>query len=163
VAFPLTVTQTLTTTASPEAVWRAFEAVEQWPTAIHTLAAAKLEPKGALAPGSIIRTRAAPGSNTADRDYRVVTAEKPRYLVLAVEDPDYRAVTRYAIAPHSAQETDVVVTSTLDAVGVTQSIRLLAWRARMAPVLKANTRERAQGLIDLAERLAERPTAPGTA
>jgi hypothetical protein len=33
-------------------------------------------------------------------------------------------------------------------------VRLLLWRARITPVLKANTRERAQNLIDLAERLA---------
>jgi len=158
-AFPLTVTQTLTAAASPEDLWRAFEAVEQWPTAMRTLAKAKREPAGALAAGSLIRTRAVRGSDAADRDYRVVTVEKPRYLVLAVEDDEYRAVTRYEIVPRRANDTDLLVTASLDAVGLMQSLRFLAWRARIAPALKTNARERAQGLVDLAERFAGTPAA----
>jgi len=151
-AFPLTVAQTLSTTASPDELWRAFEAVGQWPTVMRALAAATLEPEGALASGSVIRTRAVPGANAADRAYRVVTAERPRYLVLAVDDDEYRAVTRYEIVPRRAGDTELVVIATLDAIGIAQSVRFLAWRARITPVLKANARERAQGLIDLAER-----------
>lgn len=152
--FPLTVTQTLHAAATPAALWHAFEAVEQWPTVMRALAAARLEPAGALAAGSLIRTRAVSGRDAADRDYRVVTAEQPRYLVLAVDADDYRAVTRYEIVPRRENDTDLVVTATLDAVGLMQSLRFLAWRARIAPVLKANTRERAEALVDLAERLA---------
>lgn len=158
-AFPLTIKQTLTAAASPEDLWRAFEAVEQWPTAMRSLATAKLKPAGALAAGSLIRTRAVRGSDAADRDYRVVTVEKPRYLVLAVEDDEYRAVTRYEIVPRRPHDTDLVVTATLDAVGLMQSLRFLAWRARIAPALKTNARERAQGLVDLAERFAGTPAA----
>jgi len=158
-AFPLTVTQTLTAAASPQDLWRAFEAVEQWPTVLRSLAVAKLEPAGPLATGSVIRTRAVPGGNAADRDYRVVTVEKPRYLVLAIEDDEYRAVTRYEIEPRRPLDTDLRVTASLDAVGLMQSLRFLAWRARIAPALNSNARERAQGLVDLAERFARQPGA----
>jgi hypothetical protein len=155
-AFPLTVVQTVSTMASPAQVWRAFEAVEQWPTVMAALASARLEPAGILAVGSVIVTRAVPGSNGSDRDYRVLSAEPPHRLTVAVEDAGYRAVTRYEVAARTAEETDIVASSTLDAVGLMQSLRFLAWRARIVPVLKANTRERAQGLADLAERLAAR-------
>lgn len=158
-AFPLTVTQTLTAAASPQDLWRAFEAVEQWPTVLRSLAVAKLEPAGPLAAGSVIRTRAVPGGSAADRDYRIVTVQKPRYLVLAIEDDEYRAVTRYEIEPRRPLDTDLRVTASLDAVGLMQSLRFLAWRARIAPALKSNARERAQGLVDLAERFARQPGA----
>jgi hypothetical protein len=118
------------------------------------LAAATLEPPGVLAPGSVIRTRAVPGSNAADRTYRVVAAEAPHRLVLAVDDDSYRAVTEYAVTAGRDGGSEVVATGRLDAIGLSESVRLLLWRARIAPVLKANTRERAQNLIDLAERLA---------
>lgn len=153
-AFPLTVTQTVASTLPPAALWRAFEAVEQWPTVIAALAVARLEPPGPLAAGSRIVTRGLPGSNAADRDFRVLAAEAPHRLVLAVEDADFRALTRYELVRHGGDETDIVATATLDAVGLAQSLRFLAWRARIAPVLAANTRERAQALADLAERLA---------
>ena len=153
-AFPLTITQTVSAAVSPVHVWRAFEAVEQWPTAIRALASAKLDPPGRLAAGQLILTRAVAGSNAADRDYRVVAAEAPHRLVLSVEDADYRALTRFEIVARGPHDSDIVATATLDAVGVMQSLRLLAWRERIAPVLKANTRERAQAFADLAERLA---------
>lgn len=158
-AFPLTVTETLHAAASPADLWRAFEAVKQWPTAMRSLASAKAKPAGPLAAGSLIHTRAVSGGEAADRTYRVVTAEKPRYLVLAIEDAEYRSVTRYEIVPRRADDTDLVVTSTLDAVGLIQSLRFLAWRARIAPALKTNARERAQGLVDLAERFARQAVA----
>lgn len=155
-AFTLTVAQTVSTTASPAQVWRAFEAVEQWPTVMASLASARLEPPGALAAGSHIVTRAVPGNNGSDRDYRVLAAEPPHYLTLAVDDAGYRALARYEVIARGVGETDIVTSSTLDAVGLMQSLRFLAWRARIAPVLKANLRERAQALADLAERLAAR-------
>jgi hypothetical protein len=153
-AFPLTVTQTVSTTASPAQVWRAFEAVDQWPTVIRALARARLDPPGPLAAGHRILTRAVAGSNAADLDYRVREAEAPHWLVLSVEDAEFRAVTRYEVVARGAQDSDIVATATLDAVGLMQSLRFLAWRTRITPVLKANTRERAQALADLAERLA---------
>ena len=48
----------------------------------------------------------------------------------------------------------MAVTSTLQARGLGQSIRFLLWRDRMEPMLKTTLRERAQGIIDLAERIA---------
>ncbi len=153
-AFPLTVTQTVSASASPVQVWRAFEAVAQWPTVMRALASAKLKPPGPLAAGQRILTRAVAGSNATNRDYHVLKAEAPHWLVLSVEDDEYRALTRYEVVARGTQDSDIVATATLDAVGLMQSLRLLAWRARITPVLKTNTRERAQAIADLAERLA---------
>ena len=46
-AFPLTVSFTLTSTVPPDALWRGLATVDQWPTVIATMRSAKLEPKGA--------------------------------------------------------------------------------------------------------------------
>ena len=53
---PLTVTQTLTTSATPEQVWRALEAATRWPETIRTLSDVVLEPDGPLMPGSRMRS-----------------------------------------------------------------------------------------------------------
>jgi uncharacterized protein YndB with AHSA1/START domain len=151
-AFPLSVTQTVSTSASPAAVWRAFERVDLWPTAIPALAAAKLKPRGALAAGSRILTRATPSSGSADIEYKVVAAEPPRRLVLTIDDPDYRSRFEYRIAAE-AGATDVVVTATLEAVGLMQTVRFLLWQTRLMPILGTTARERTQALVHLAERL----------
>jgi uncharacterized protein YndB with AHSA1/START domain len=148
--FPLTFTQTFSTTASPAAVWRALGSVDLWPKVFATMAHATLEPPGALAAGSLIRTRAVPNSGTADLTYRVAAAEPPKHLVLVIEDEDYTARTEYRIAQDGG-ETDLVVTSTLDPQGLAQSVRFVLWRARIAPALSANVRERTQALLRLAE------------
>jgi uncharacterized protein YndB with AHSA1/START domain len=154
VAFPLASTQTLTTKASPSAVWRAFERVDLWPKALPALLTAKLEPPGPLAPGQRIVTRATAESRSADLEYRVVAAEAPHRLVLAIDDPAYRATTEYRIVPENAA-TDVVVTSTLEAVGLMQTLRFILWRQRLTPMLGSTARERAQAFIELADRLGE--------
>lgn len=151
-AFPLTVTLHLSTPVTPDGVWRAFEAVERWPETMPGIVAAVREPAGALAAGTLLRTRPR-DSEAAERIYRVVAAEPPRRLVLALDEDDYRALTRYEITGAADGETDIVVTATLDAVGLVQSIRFLAWRERIKPVLTANTRERAEALVELAGRL----------
>ena len=151
-AFPLTVTQTVSTSASPAAVWRAFERVELWPQVLPAVAAAKLEPPGSLAAGSRILTRATPSSGGADIEYKVVAAEPPDRLVLTIDDPDYRSRFEYRIATE-AGTTDVVVTATLEAVGLAQTVRFLLWQMRIMPMLGATARERTQALVDLAERL----------
>jgi hypothetical protein len=148
--FPLTVTQSFSTTASPAAVWRALESVDLWPKVLPTMAHAMLEPPGALAAGSLIRTRGVPNSGAADLTYRVVAAEQPNHLVLVIEDDDYTARTDYRIAQDGG-ETDFVVTSTLNPKGLAQSIRFLLWSARIAPALNANVRDRTQALLRLAE------------
>ena len=148
--FPLTVSQTFSTSASPAAVWRALESAGRWPKVIATLAEVTVEPPRALAAGSIIRSRAVPGSGAADLTYRVIAAEPPRHLVLVIEDEDYTARTDYRIAQDGG-ETDVLVTSTLNPKGIAQSIRFLLWQARIAPALNANVRDRTQALLRLAE------------
>ena len=152
-AFPLTVTQTVSTSASPAAVWRAFERVDLWPQVLPAVAAANLEPPGPLAAGSRILTRATPSSGTADIEYTVVAAEPCHRLVLAIDDPEYRSRFEYRIAAE-AGTTDVVVTATLEAVGLAQTVRFLLWQTRIMPMLGATARERTQALVDLAERLA---------
>jgi hypothetical protein len=154
--FPLTVTHTVSTTATPAAVWRALENVARWPEVISTLAEVTPEPPGALAAGSLIRSRARPDSGVADLTYRVVAAEPPRHLVLVIDDDDYTARTDYRIALDGG-ETDLVVTSTLNPKGIAQSIRFLLWSARIAPALSANVRDRTQALL----RLAEEGVSPG--
>ncbi|HEY6833705.1 MAG TPA: SRPBCC family protein [Pseudolabrys sp.] len=152
-AFPLTITQTFSTAAPPEAVWRALESVGRWPEVFPTVAAATLEPPGKLAAGSIIRSRALQDSGGADLDYRVVAAEPPHHLVLAIDDEHYKARTDYRIAQDGGL-TDVTVTSRLNPVGIAQSIRFLLWSARIAPALNANVRDRTQALLRLAEQSA---------
>jgi hypothetical protein len=153
-AFPLTTTQTLSTAASPRALWRAFERVDLWPTVLPALLTAKLEPPGPLAPGQSILTRATPESKASDISMRVVAAEAPQRLTLAIDDPAYRATTEYRIAA-AAGTTDVVVTASLEAVGFMQTVRFLLWQQRLVPMLRQTARERAQALIDLAERIGE--------
>ena len=153
-AFPLTTTQTLSTSAAPEAVWRAFERVDLWPTVLPALLTARLEPPGPLAPGQAIVTRATPESKASDLSTRVVVADAPRRLVLTIEDPAYRATTDYRITKE-ATGTDIIVTSSLEAVGFMQTLRFLLWQQRLMPMLRQTARERAQSLLDLAERIAE--------
>ena len=153
-AFPLTATQTLTTTASPAAVWRALERVDLWPTVIQSLAAAKLEPAGPLAPGTTIVTRATPESKGPDITYRVLAAKPPHHLTLTIDDPDYRATTDYRVVA-TGEATDVVVTARLEAVGFAQTVRFLLWQQRLVPMLRATARERTQSLLALAERIGE--------
>ena len=153
-AFPLTTTQTLSTAASPAALWRALERVDLWPTALPALLTARLEPEGPLAPGQTIVTRATPESKASDLSMRVVAAEAPHLLTLAIDDPAYRATTEYRIVT-AAGSTDLIVTSSLEAFGFMQTVRFVMWQQRLTPMLRQTARERAQALIDLAERIGE--------
>ena len=153
-AFPLTTTQTLSTAATPLALWRAFERVDLWPTVLPALLTAKLEPPGPLAPGQSIVTRATPVSKASDISMRVVAAEAPQRLTLAIDDPAYRATTEYRIVT-AAGSTDLIVTSSLEAFGFMQTVRFVMWQQRLTPMLRQTARERAQALIDLAERIGE--------
>ena len=153
-AFPLTTTQTLSTAATPLALWRAFERVDLWPTVLPALLTAKLEPPGPLAPGRLIVTRATPESKASDISMRVVAAEAPQRLTLAIDDPAYRATTEYRIVT-AAGSTDLIVTSSLEAFGFMQTVRFVMWQQRLTPMLRQTARERAQSLLDLAERIAE--------
>jgi uncharacterized protein YndB with AHSA1/START domain len=152
--FPLTHTQTLSTSAPPETMWRAFESVRRWREGNPKVSRATLTPKGPLAPGSTIEVRAVGGSGGADRIERVVAAEPPSRLVLTIDETEYRATTEYRIATAADGMTEVTVTGTLDARGLSQTVRFLLWRQRLTPILSATMRERAQALIDLAERIA---------
>ena len=153
-AFPLTTTQTLSTAATPLALWRAFERVDLWPTVLPALLTAKLEPPGPLATGQSIVTRATPESKASDISMRVVAAEAPQRLTLAIDDPAYRATTEYRIVT-AAGSTDLIVTSSLEAFGFMQTVRFVMWQQRLTPMLRQTARERAQALIDLAERIGE--------
>ncbi|MGA8032300.1 MAG: hypothetical protein WCB48_07875, partial [Casimicrobiaceae bacterium] len=65
---------------------------------------------------------------------------------------EYRSRFEYRIAANGGA-TDVVVTATLEAVGLAQTVRFLLWQTRLMPMLGATVRERTQALVDLAERL----------
>jgi hypothetical protein len=155
-AFPLISTQTLSTSASPAALWRAFESVDLWPTAVRILAAARVDPPGPLVRGSRIVTRATPESKASDITYEIVAVDPSHRLTLAIDDPAYRATTDYRIVAEG-RTTDLVVTAHLEAVGIMQTVRFVLWRQRLTPVLRTAARERAQALIDLAERIGDRP------
>ena len=46
-----------------------------------------------------------------------------------------------------------MVSGSLEARGIGQTLRFLLWRERMTPILQQTLRERAQAIADLAERL----------
>ena len=144
---PITATQTLSTSASPAEVWRAFEAVARWPKTMRSLHEVSIEPDGPLAVGSRIVSVSDSG---AKRNEEVAEIDAPHRLVLVIKDEDYRSRTEYRIGQHD-DETEVTVTGRLEARGIGQSIRFLLWRERMTPMLKTTLRERAQAIIDLAE------------
>jgi polyketide cyclase/dehydrase/lipid transport protein len=146
---PLTVTQTLTSSVAPEELWRAFEAVIRWPETMRSLRKVLPEPDKPLAVGSIIRSVSESG---AKRNERVMQVEPPHRLVLVIDDEDYRSRTEYRIEQHES-DTEVTVTGSLEARGLGQTVRFLLWRERMTPMLKATLCERAQAIIDLAERM----------
>jgi hypothetical protein len=146
---PLIAMQTVTTWASPEDVWRAFEAVTRWPQTMRGLREVSLEPDGTFHVGSIIR---AVNSTGDKRNERVVEAEPPSHLVLAIEEADFRSRTDYTIM-RGEDGTDIMVVGSLEARGIGQTIRFLLWRQRMIPMLRTTLRERAQAIIDLAERM----------
>jgi len=156
-AFPLVDKQTLSTTASPAAVWRALTDVDKWPQVLPSVLAAKLEPEGVFAAGSRIVTRPVPAAGAYDLEYRIVAAEAPRRLVLEIDNRDYRATTEYVVAaaPDAAGMTDLAVTTRLEAQGFSQIVRFLLWRQRLMPFLSASARQRAQAFLDLAARLGE--------
>ena len=153
-AFPLMTTQTLSTPAAPAAIWRALTRVDLWPTVLPALLTARLEPDGPLAPGQSIVTRATPESGASDITMRVVAAEAPQRLMLTIDDPAYRATTEYRIVATTGG-TDLVVTSSLEAIGFKQTVRFILWQQRLVPMLRQTARERAQALIDLAERISD--------
>lgn len=146
---PLTATQTVTTWASPEDVWRAFEAVRRWPQTHAGLREVSVEPDGPLAIGSVIR---AVNSTGDKRSERVVEAEPPSRLVLAIDDADFRSRTEYTVGP-GEDGTDIAAVGTLEARGIGQTVRFLLWRERLTPMLRTTLRERAQAIADLAERM----------
>jgi uncharacterized protein YndB with AHSA1/START domain len=148
---PLTAMQTVTTHASPEAVWRAFEAAKRWPKAMRSLRQVSVEPPGPLRPGSLIRAVSESG---ATRNERVAEAEPPHRLVLVIDEADFYSRTQYEIAA-GEDGTDITVRGTLAARGIGQWVRFLLWRERMTPMLRTTLRERAQAIADLAERMRE--------
>jgi len=155
-AFPLTTTQTLSTPAAPAAVWRAFERVDLWPTVLPALLTARLEPEGPLAPGQRIVTRATAESKASDIIMNVAAVDAPHHLKLTIDDPAYRATTEYSVVA-TAGGTDIVVAASLEAFGFMQTVRFLMWQQRLVPMLRQTARERAQALIDLAERIGDAP------
>jgi len=152
---PLTAMQTISTWASPEDFWRAFEAAKRWPKTMRSLRKVSLEPPGPLRPGSLIR---AVNESGLTRNERVAEAEPPHRLVLVIDEADFYSRTEYEIAA-GEDGTDITVRGTLAARGLGQWIRFLLWRERMTPMLRTTLRERAQAIVDLAERMRDSSSA----
>ncbi len=146
---PLTATQTITTSASHDEVWRALEAVARWPETNGSLREVSLEPEGPLAVGSLIRSVSSTG---AKRNERVMELTRPRRLVLAIDDDDFRSRTEFEIGL-GEDSTEIIATGSLEARGIGQTVRFVLWRERMTPMLKRTLRERAQAIAELAERM----------
>ena len=147
---PLIAMQTVTTWASPEDVWRAFESVTRWPQTMRGLHEVSVEPEGPLAVGSVIRAMNSTGDK---RSERVVETDPPSHLVLTIDEADFRSRTDYTIM-RGEDGTDIMAVGSIEARGIGQTVRFLLWRQRMIPMLRTTLRERAQAIIELAERMA---------
>ena len=146
------VSVTLTTAASPAAVWSAFEQAPRWPEALPDLVAARIEPDGKLAAGAVIRSEARPGTRAVDMRYDVTDAVPPRRLALASRLPGLRASTRYAFEP-IGDGTRVTISSEMQAESLIGRIVQSLWRAHYSAELAGAVRTRTKALLNLAERL----------
>lgn len=147
---PIRATVTLTTSAPRAAVWHALERVARWPQVLTDLAAAAIEPAGPLAPGTLITTRALPGSNVIDMTYRVLAAEPFRRLVLASSARGFRAQTEYVLEDIEG-ETEVTVTAEVSAERLLGRLSAALWRDQHARHVAASLRRRGQAMLTLAE------------
>jgi hypothetical protein len=148
---PIRVTVALTTSAPRAAVWQALEHVPRWPQVLTELSEAVTAPAGSLAPGTIITTRAQPGRNVIDMNYRVLAAEPLRRLVLASRAQGFRAQTAYVL-----EDADSGTQVTLGRLSAA------LWRDQHERHVAASLRRRGQAMLTLAEKLeASDPTMPG--
>jgi uncharacterized protein YndB with AHSA1/START domain len=149
---PIVATVTLTTAAPRAAVWQAFEAAPRWPQVLTDLAEATIAP-GRLEAGAVISTKALPGGNVIDMQYRVLAAEPLRRLVLASRARGFRAETEYVLDDDDEPGTQVTITAQVMPERVLGRLAVVLWRKRHAGHVAASLRRRGQALLTLAEML----------
>ena len=153
---PITATVALTTPASVDAAWAAFATVVRWPEVLPDLAAARIEPDGALAAGAIIKTIAQPDRNVIDMSYHVLAAEPPHRLVLQSRAEGYSARTTYefaAVDPAEGAGTRVLATAAVTPERFKGRFASIFWRKLFIQQLERSVRRRATALLELAERI----------
>jgi len=147
---PIHVSVTLTSTASPFAVWLAFGSVPRWPEFITDLIEARIEPDGKLVQGAVIRCQARPNTGAVDMRYDVAEAEPARRLVLVSNLKGLHARTRY-VFEGTGSGTRVTVTSEMQAKSLIGHVVLALWRTHYSAQLAATLQTRTQALLNFAE------------
>ena len=143
---PLTTTMIFATSAPPSAVWAALEAAPRWPEVLDDVAQARIEPKGELTVGSVIRSYAKPGAETADTVFRVAAARKPRELTIEAQAGAYRWRDSYTIERDRENGgTKVTLTAVVEATRALDRILLFLARKRYIGAFRT-------GLVPAAER-----------
>jgi hypothetical protein len=143
---------TLTTAASPAAVWSAFEEAPRWPEVLTDLLEARIEPDGKLVLGAVIRSKARPGSAAVDMRYEVIEAVPAQSLALASRPKGLRARTRYMFEP-IGDGARITVSSEMAAENLIGRVVMAYRRERYATQLVASLQKRTQALLNLAERM----------
>jgi len=146
------VSVTLTTAASPAAVWSAYEQAPRWPEVLTDLVEARIEPDGKLVAGAVIRSRAQPNTGAADMRYDVIDAVPAQTLVLASHWKGLRGRTHYTFEA-IGDGARVTVSSEMTAESLIGRIIMAFWRSHYATQLVSSLQTRTQALLNLAERM----------
>ena len=153
---PIIATVTFTTPAPMASAWAAFATVARWPEVLPDLAAARIEPGGALEPGAIIRTIAKPDRNIIDMSYYVIAAEPQRRLVLQSRAQGFRADTTYEFAPADNSDavhgTRVTVRAAVTPERIRGRIVSVLWRPKFVEQVARSVGRRTAALLQLAEQ-----------
>jgi hypothetical protein len=150
---PIVATVTLSTAAPRAAVWQALEAAPRWPQVLTDLAEAAIAPAGRLEAGAVISTKALPGLNVIDMQYRVLAAEPLRRLVLTSSARGFRAETEYVLDDDDEPGTQVTITARVMPERVLGRLAVVLWRKQHAGHVAASLRRRGQAMLTLAEML----------
>ena len=143
---------TLTTAASPAAIWSAFEQAPRWPEVLTDLVEARIEPDGKLVPGAVMQSKARPNTGAADMRYDVTEAVPAQSLALASHWKGLRGRTRYTFEP-IGDGTRVTVSSEMEAESLIGRVAMAIWRAHYATQLVSALQTRTRALLTLAERM----------
>jgi hypothetical protein len=161
---PLSAKLTFIAAAPVSSTWAAFTQVRRWPQVLPDIAKARIEPKGPLAVGAVIRTIARPDRNIIDMTYQVTAAEPERLLAIQSEAEGYRAETQYEFsATHDTENnpaTEVTATTTIFASQWRGRIVSMLWRRKIMEQVERAMRRRTGSLIELAEKIAAEHAPP---
>jgi hypothetical protein len=150
---PISATATLTSDAPREYVWRAFESAPRWPEVLKDLAEAQVEPNGRLEQGSIMRSRAVPGTMAVDMEYRVLEAERPHRLVTESKAAGFSAHTEYRFAEGAHGGTQVTIIGQVRADKASMRLYIAIQRRRHIELVEGSLHRRMRSMLDLAEKI----------